>query len=88
MDRAATPELSLIVPIFNEQKIALCIERVSTELTLIDLSYEIMAVDNGSSDRSFAILRELAGRDHSYEWCGCGATLARRRHLRRAFCAR
>jgi len=61
---AATPELSLVVPIFNEQEnIALLHERVSAVLRLIGRSYEIIAVDDGSSDRSFAILRELAGHD-------------------------
>jgi glycosyltransferase involved in cell wall biosynthesis len=64
IDWAARPELSLVVPIFNEQEnIVLLHERVSTVLTLIGRSYEIIAVDDGSSDRSFAILRELAEYD-------------------------
>jgi len=64
IDWTATPELSLVVPIFNEQEnIALLHERVSTTLTLIGRSYEIIAVDDGSNDRSFAILRELAEYD-------------------------
>jgi glycosyltransferase involved in cell wall biosynthesis len=61
---AAAPQLSLVAPIFNEQEnIALLYERISAVLGQLDRTYEIIAVDDGSNDQSFRILRELAGRD-------------------------
>ena len=56
--------LSVVVPIYNEEEsIPALYESLTHELTALDAGYEIIAVDDGSRDRSFAILRELAGTD-------------------------
>ncbi len=56
--------LSIIIPVFNEeQNICPLHQRLSETLRGQDLTYEIIAVDDGSSDRSFAILKELHARD-------------------------
>ena len=53
--------LSVIVPIYNEEEsIPPLVERLNRVLTAIPGGSEIIAVDDGSRDRSFAILRELA----------------------------
>lgn len=60
----AIPQLSVVVPIFNEaENIALLYERVSAVLEQLGQPYEIIAVDDGSRDGSFVLLRDLAARD-------------------------
>ena len=59
-----TPELSIVIPIRNE---APSIRQLHLELTDTLTrwggSYEILAIDDGSTDASFAILAELQGLD-------------------------
>ena len=56
--------ISVVVPIYNEEEsIPHLYERLTTVLQQHGLSYEILAIDDGSRDRSFALLRELAAND-------------------------
>lgn len=58
------PYLSVVVPIYNEEEsIPHLYQRLTTALEALGKPYEILAVDDGSRDRSFALLRELAARD-------------------------
>jgi len=58
------PYLSVVVPVYNEaENIPRLYERLTEELEQLDVSYEIIAVDDGSRDQSFAILRNLAQTD-------------------------
>jgi glycosyltransferase involved in cell wall biosynthesis len=58
------PTLTVVVPIFNEaENISPLYERLSAVLSALDQPYEIIAVDDGSRDHSFALLRTLAGQD-------------------------
>jgi len=53
MNNPPTPGLSFIVPIYNEAgEIAKTVNRLRTVLDSIDLSWEIILVDDGSSDGS------------------------------------
>ena len=62
--RNESPALSVVVPIFNEEEsIPHLYDRLTAELEALHLSYEIIAVDDGSRDRSFALLRERAVTD-------------------------
>jgi glycosyltransferase involved in cell wall biosynthesis len=59
-----TPELSIVIPIRNEAPSLKELHRELTEtLTRWGRSYEILAIDDGSSDASFAILAELQTMD-------------------------
>jgi glycosyltransferase involved in cell wall biosynthesis len=61
---APAPELSVVVPIFNEEEsIPALYERLTGALAAMGTGYEIIAVDDGSRDRSFALLRDLANVD-------------------------
>lgn len=61
---APTPYLSIVVPIYNEEEsIPYLYERLTQALDQLGRPYEMIAVDDGSRDRSFALLSELAARD-------------------------
>jgi glycosyltransferase involved in cell wall biosynthesis len=58
------PYLSIVVPIYNEEEsIPFLYERLTSELDALGHSYEIIAVDDGSRDQSFGLLRDLAAQD-------------------------
>jgi glycosyltransferase involved in cell wall biosynthesis len=55
------PEISVIVPIHNEvESIPHLIEKIADTLNATSLTYEIVCVDDGSSDGSTALLQRLA----------------------------
>jgi len=57
-------DLSIVVPIYNEEEsIALLYERVTAALANTALVYELLLVDDGSSDRSFLLLKDIAAQD-------------------------
>jgi len=63
-DDAPVPHLSVVVPVYNEEEsIPHLYQRLTVELENLGLPYEIIAVDDGSRDRSFDLLRDLAQRD-------------------------
>ena len=53
-------ELSIVVPVFNEgENVEPLIREIRTALAHAKKNYEIVAVDDGSSDDTFAVLRRL-----------------------------
>ncbi|MGB8278579.1 MAG: glycosyltransferase family 2 protein [Methylovirgula sp.] len=58
------PELSVVIPVFNEaQSLGLLLGRLTPVLERCVASYEILFVDDGSTDGSFAAMREAHGAD-------------------------
>ncbi|MCZ7651284.1 MAG: glycosyltransferase family 2 protein [Thermoanaerobaculia bacterium] len=58
------PDLSLVVPVFDEEEsLPLLLEQLRTALAPLDLAWELLLVDDGSRDRSLAVMRELAAAD-------------------------
>lgn len=58
------PYLSIVVPIYNEEEsIPPLYARLTAALDALGHPYEILAIDDGSRDRSFALLHELAAKD-------------------------
>lgn len=56
--------LSVIIPVKDEcENLTPLCQRLSRALVPLDLSYEIVFVDDGSSDRTFEILEELSLQD-------------------------
>ena len=57
-------ELSIVIPLFNEEE---CVEplyaQLKEALELLEQSYEITIVDDGSTDRSFELLNSLHAQD-------------------------
>ncbi len=61
MNPAETIEISVVVPVFNEEKnLPILISKLIQVLNPLGLSYEMIFVDDGSSDGSRALLREMA----------------------------
>ncbi|HEY9904497.1 MAG TPA: glycosyltransferase family 2 protein [Candidatus Sericytochromatia bacterium] len=57
----ARPEVSVVVPIYNEvESLPHLIEAIASTLTQEQLNYELICVDDGSQDGSAALLKELA----------------------------
>ena len=54
-----TPDISVVIPVYNEEEgLPLLFERLYTAMDALGRPYEIVFVDDGSSDRSVAELRE------------------------------
>jgi len=61
---AAAVDVSVIVPVFNEEEnIPLLHQELQAALGALDIPYEIVYVDDGSSDASFERLLVVAGGD-------------------------
>jgi glycosyltransferase involved in cell wall biosynthesis len=57
-------ELSVVVPVYNEQEsVPELYRRLTAALSDVVRSFEILLVDDGSNDRSWEIVCELAARD-------------------------
>jgi glycosyltransferase involved in cell wall biosynthesis len=64
MEAGAAPYVSIVVPIYNEEEsIPHLYRRLTEALDQLRRPYEIIAVDDGSRDRTFPLLRELAADD-------------------------
>jgi glycosyltransferase involved in cell wall biosynthesis len=61
---AAAPELSLFLPVLNEEdNLRPMHEKIRAALDALGKSAEVIYVDDGSTDRSLAVLREIADSD-------------------------
>jgi glycosyltransferase involved in cell wall biosynthesis len=61
---AKSVEISIVLPIFNEERnLEELHSRITKALVELGREYEIIAVDDGSSDNSFEILKEIHKRD-------------------------
>jgi undecaprenyl-phosphate 4-deoxy-4-formamido-L-arabinose transferase len=55
----STPQLSVVIPVYNEEQgLQALFDRLYSALDKLGISYEIVFVNDGSRDRSAAILRE------------------------------
>ena len=60
---APAPELSLIVPAYNEEKrLPATLERIAEYLATRDFSYELLVVDDGSRDETARVVLEFGAR--------------------------
>ena len=60
----ASVDISVVVPVYNEEENIPSLHRRLTEtMESLGMSYEIVFVDDGSSDRSVEIITGLAGKD-------------------------
>src|SRR5262245_47068504 len=58
------PELSIVVPLYNEEpNVGLLFGEITQALRTTSIPYELVCVDDGSRDRTFAILEEIHKAD-------------------------
>jgi dolichol-phosphate mannosyltransferase len=58
------PLLSLVIPVYNEESvIKLSYKRIVNVVSTIDYNYELIFINDGSKDRSLAILKDIAEND-------------------------
>ncbi|MCH9683701.1 MAG: glycosyltransferase family 2 protein [Deltaproteobacteria bacterium] len=63
-------DLSIVVPIYNEEEsIPELVSEVRNALSEAGLTYELICVDDGSSDRSLEILTEMSADDPTLRVC-------------------
>jgi len=56
--------LSVVIPVYNEQEnIRLLYEKLKESLDPLNIEYEILFVDDGSTDRTLSILEEMQTKD-------------------------
>lgn len=61
---ARSPEISVVIPVFNEEENLLALhEKLNAALGALNLEYEILYIDDGSRDRSFEFLSQIASGD-------------------------
>ena len=64
IDRERMPELSIVIPVFNEEEVLPELHRrLTLALQAMGRSYEILFVDDGSRDRSLSVMKQLEKHD-------------------------
>jgi glycosyltransferase involved in cell wall biosynthesis len=62
--RAVTPHVSVVIPLRDEERNVLVLhEELTAALTPLGIPYELILIDDGSEDATFARLTEIHGRD-------------------------
>lgn len=57
------PEISIVIPVYNEEKnLPILVPRIIEVLKPLERNFEIILVDDGSTDNSFNIIKELCGK--------------------------
>ena len=60
MPPALSPELSIVIPVFNEEDVLpLLVQRLRPVADGLGATYEVVAVDDGSTDNSAVVLQRL-----------------------------
>lgn len=66
---ASGPDISVIIPVHNEEgNIPAMYARTTAVLQEMGVSYELLFVNDGSQDRSFALIRDIAAKDSNVHY--------------------
>ncbi|HEV7229914.1 MAG TPA: glycosyltransferase, partial [Bacteroidia bacterium] len=62
------PQISFVIPLYNEaESLPVLVDRLNRFISSSELSYEVVLVDDGSSDQTEEILLQLAFSDARYQ---------------------
>lgn len=87
METKNTKEISLIIPCYNEQEsLPAFFEEVTKVLTEMASTYELLFVDDGSSDRTLEILKEMAERDEHVRYLSFSRNFGKEGAMYAGFC--
>ena len=77
------PDVSIVIPLYNEaENLPALAEQIRAAMKSVEQSYEVVLVDDGSSDGSLEVMRQLAAKDsrlrlvHLYRNSGQSAALS------------
>ena len=75
------PEVSIVVPVYNEEEnLRPLTGEIFTAMQQTDKPWELIFVDDGSTDASLVVMRELAGTHHAIRYiafaANCGQSAA------------
>jgi len=60
-----SPQISVVIPVYNEEgNLRPLVEELLDILKIIKKSYEVILVDDGSTDKGFQVMKEMAERDY------------------------
>ncbi|MFN8294481.1 MAG: glycosyltransferase family 2 protein [Chitinophagales bacterium] len=63
------PDISIVVPVYNEESnLPYLFERLSQMFSQTDLAFEVVMVNDGSSDNSLQLMREFAAKDSRFKY--------------------
>lgn len=87
METKNAKEISLIIPCYNEQEsLPVFFEEVTKVLTEMACTYELLFVDDGSSDRTLEILKEMAERDEHVRYLSFSRNFGKEGAMYAGFC--
>lgn len=79
--------LSLIIPCYNEQKVLpLFYTEVTQILEQMDCGYELLFVNDGSSDKTLELLRRFADEDSHVKYCSFSRNFGKEAAVYAGFC--
>jgi glycosyltransferase involved in cell wall biosynthesis len=68
MNHQFTPELSIIIPLYNEEKVFRKLtERIDNMLNTLNFEVEVVLIDDGSLDQTASLIREKCLGDSKYQ---------------------
>ncbi len=80
-----TPEISVVVPMRNEApNVEQLYQELTSTLEAFGRPYEVLVIDDGSTDQTFALLAALQKKDPRLRVIRFAGTSGRRRRLRPA----
>ncbi len=61
-------DLSIVIPLFNEEEvIPFLIEELNKVGAILSKNYEVIFVDDGSTDNTFQLIKKAAAQDHKFK---------------------
>lgn len=78
----SSPDLSIVIPIYNEAAVLEeLLKRLRAALAPLDLDWEVLFVDDGSQDGSWAVLERLAAEDSRVRALGLSRNFGHQRAI-------